>query len=103
MPKNTNRVKWRKHPAREVILQDLNCGGWLYYELKQDEELNLATSFAIYNHKHPDIFNEIGFSQFKERIEDYTTKSKERRDQSKMEYAWMLHGRQLHPRQLKNY
>jgi hypothetical protein len=85
MPKNTNWVKWRKHPAREVILQDLNCGGWLYDELKQDEELNLATVFAIYNHKHPDIFNEIDFSQFKERMEDYTKKNKERRDRSKME------------------
>jgi hypothetical protein len=103
MPKNTNWVKWRKHPAREVILQDLNCGGWLYDELKQDEELNLATVFAIYNHKHPDIFNEIDFSQFKERMEDYTKKNKERRDRSKMEYAWMLHDRQLHPRQLKNH
>jgi hypothetical protein len=44
MPKNTNWVKcWRKHPAREVVLQDLDYGGWLYDELKQDEELNLAT------------------------------------------------------------
>jgi hypothetical protein len=54
MPKNTSWVKWRKHPAREVILQDLDYGGWLYDELKQDEELNLATVFAIYNHKHPE-------------------------------------------------
>jgi hypothetical protein len=103
MPKNTNWVKWRNHPAREVILQDLNYGGWLYNELKQDEELNLALVFAIYNHKHPEIFNEVDFSQFKVRMEDYTTKNKERRDHSKLEHAWMLHDRQLYPRQLKNH
>ena len=56
MPKNENWVKWRKHPAREVILQDLNYGGWLYDELK-DEDLNLAAVFALYNHKHPDLTN----------------------------------------------
>jgi hypothetical protein len=103
MPKNTNWVKWRNHPAREVILQDLNYGGWLYDELKQDEELNLALVFAICNHKHPEIFNEVDFSQFKVRMEDCTTKNKERRDHSKLEHAWTLHDRQLHPRQLKNH
>jgi hypothetical protein len=103
MPKNANWVKWRNHPAREVILQDLNHGGWLYDALKQDEAFNLATVFAICNHKHPEIFNETDFSQFKERMEDCTTKNKERRDRSKMEHAWMSHDRELHPRQLKNH
>jgi hypothetical protein len=103
MPKNTDWVKWRQHPAREVILQDLNFGGWLYDELKQDEELNLTTIFALYNYKDPEIFNEIDFSQFKERMEDYIKKNNERSDRSKREYAWMLHDRQLHPRQLKNH
>jgi hypothetical protein len=102
MPKNKNWVKWRNHPAREVILQDLNYGGWLYDELKGDD-LNLATVFALYNHKDPEIFNEIDFSQFKERMEDYIKKNNERSDRSKREYAWMLHDRQLHPRQLKNH
>jgi hypothetical protein len=36
-------------------------------------------------------------------MEDYTTKNKDRRDRSKMEYAWMVHDRQLHPRELKNH
>ena len=102
MPKNTDWVKWRNHPAREIILQDLNYGGWLYDELKQVEELNLALVFAIYNHKDPEIFHELDFSQFKARMEDYTKKNKERRDHSKLEHAWMLHDRQLYPRQLKN-
>ena len=102
MPKNTDWVKWRNHPAREIILQDLNYGGWLYDELKQVEELNLALVFAIYNHKHPEIFHELDFSQFKARMEDYTKKNKERRDHSKLEHAWMLHDRQLYPQQLKN-
>jgi hypothetical protein len=48
MPKNNNWVKWRNHPAREVILQDLNYGGWLYDELK-DEDLDLAALFVLYN------------------------------------------------------
>jgi hypothetical protein len=47
MLKNMNWVKWRKHPAREVILQDLHYGRWLYDGLKQDEELNLATNGSI--------------------------------------------------------
>jgi hypothetical protein len=104
MPKNTNWVKWRKHPAREIILQDLNYGGWLYDELrKQDKELNLASVFAIYNYKNPEIFNELDFSQFKERMEDYVAKNGGRRDPSKDEHVWMLHDRKLHPRQLKNH
>ncbi len=70
MPKNTNWVKWRKHPAREVILQDLDYGGCLYDDLKQDEELNLAAFFDIYNHKHPEISNEIYLPQLKDRMED---------------------------------
>ena len=102
MPKNTDWVKWRNHPAREIILQDLNYGGWLYDELKQVEDLNLALVFAIYNHKDPEIFHALDFSQFKARMEDYTKKNKERRDHSKLEHAWMLHDRQLYPRQLKN-
>jgi hypothetical protein len=102
MPKNKNWVKWRNHPAREVILQDLNYGGWLYDEMK-DEDLNLAAVFALYNYHQPEIFNEIDYSQFKERMEDYIKKSNERSDRSKKEYAWMLHDRQLHPRQLKNH
>jgi hypothetical protein len=102
MPKNKDWVKWRNHPAREVILQDLNFGGWLYDEL-QDDDLNLAAIFALYNHKHPEIFNEIDFSQFKERMEVYAKKNNERSDRSKREYAWMLHDRQLHPRQLENH
>ena len=102
MPKNTDWVKWRNHPAREIILQDLNYGGWLYDELKQVEELNLALVFAIYNHKDPEIFHELDFSQFKAKMEDYTKKNKERRDHSKLEHAWMLHDRQLYPQQLKN-
>ena len=102
MPKNTDWVKWRNRPAREIILQDLNYGGWLYDELKQVEELNLALVFAIYNHKDPEIFHELDFSQFKARMEDYTKKNKERRDHSKLEHAWMLHDRQLYPQQLKN-
>ena len=88
MPKNTNWVKWRNHPAREVILQDLDYGGWLYDDLKQDEELNLAAVFAIYNHKHPEIFNEIDFSQFKERMVDYTTKNKE----EGIDQRWSMRG-----------
>ncbi len=102
MPKNKNWVKWRKHAAREIILQDLNYGGWLYDEMK-DGDLNLAAVFALYNHKYPEIFNEINFSQFKERMEDYIKMNNKRSDRSKREYAWMLHDRQLHPRQLKNH
>ena len=78
-------------------------GGWLHDELKDGEDPNLAAIFALYNHKRPEIFNEIDFSQFKARMEDYTTKNKERRDRSMMESAWMLNDRQLHPRQLKNH
>jgi hypothetical protein len=63
----------------------------------------MVTAVDHDNHKNPEIFNEIDFTQFKERMEDYTKKNKERRDRSRREYAWMLHDRQLHPRQLKNH
>jgi hypothetical protein len=78
MLKNKNWVKRRNHPAREVILQDLNYGRWLY-ELK-DEDPN-----------HPEIFNEIDYSEFKERMEDYIKKNNKRSDQLKRGNVWMLH------------
>jgi hypothetical protein len=76
-------------------------GGWLHDELK-DGDLNLATVFAIYNHKHPEVFNEIDFSQFKARMEDYITTNKERRERSNMQHQWMMNDRKLHPRQSRN-
>jgi hypothetical protein len=100
--KNPNWVKWRKHPAREIILEDLNYGGWLHDELKEDGDLNLAMVFTIYNHKHPEVFNEIDFSQFKARMEDYMTTNKERRERSNMQHQWMMNDRKLHPRQSRN-
>ena len=100
--KNPNWVKWRKHPAREIILEDLNYGGWLHDELKEDGDLNLAMVFAIYNHKHPEVFNEIDFSQFKARMEDYMTTNKERRERSNMQHQWMMNDRKLHPWQSRN-
>jgi hypothetical protein len=33
--KNQFWVKWQNHPAREIILQDLNHGGWLFDELEE--------------------------------------------------------------------
>jgi hypothetical protein len=69
--KNQFWVNWRNHPAREIILQDLNHGGWLYDELEEKGELDLALVFALYNHRQPEIFNEIDFSQFATRMKDY--------------------------------
>jgi hypothetical protein len=105
MSEDTNKqfwVKWRKHAAREIILQDLNHGGWLYDELEEKGELDLALVFALYNHRQPEIFNEIDFSQFATRVKDYITKDKDRRDRSKIEYAWMVHDQELYPRKLRN-
>jgi hypothetical protein len=101
-PKNPFWVNWRKHPAREIILQDLNHGGWLYDELEEKGELDLAVAFALYNYMNPEVFNEIDFSQFEQRVTDYLEKNKERRDRSKIEYAWFEEYRELHPRQLRN-
>jgi hypothetical protein len=101
MPKNNNWVKWRNHPAREIILEDLNYGGWLHDEF-MDGDLNLASVFAIYNHQHPEVFNEIDFSQFKARMQDYATKNLQRRERSNLECEWMMTDQKLHPRQSTN-
>jgi hypothetical protein len=42
-------VKWRKHAAREIILQDLNHGGWLHDEIEEKGELDFSVVFALYN------------------------------------------------------
>jgi hypothetical protein len=102
MSKNQFWVKWRKHAAREIILQDLNHGGWLYDEIEEKGELDFAVVFALYNHKQPEVFNEIEFSQFEARLTDYVEKNKERRDRSKIEYGWFAQYRELNPRQLRN-
>ena len=99
-------VNWRKHPAREIILNDLNHGGWVFEEiekLKVGKELNLALIFALCNHRKPKIFNEIDFEQFCERMKDYLKKNRERRQQSKQEFDWMQEQKLLFPRSLQNH
>ena len=99
-------VNWRKHPAREIILNDLNHGGWVFEEiekLKVGEELNLALIFALYNHRKPEIFNEIDFEQFRVRMKDYLKKNRERRQRSKQEFDWMQEQKLLFPRSLQNH
>jgi hypothetical protein len=102
MAKKQFWVKWRKHAVREIILQDLNHGGWLHDEIEEKGELDFAVVFALYNHKQPEVFNEIDFSQFAARLTDYVVKDNQRRDRSKIEYGWFAQYRELYPRQLRN-
>src|SRR6056300_952706 len=98
-------VKWRKHPAREIILNDLNHGGWIFEEIEKvndGKELNLALIFALYNHRRPEIFNEIDFEQFQLRMKDYLKKHSERQRRSRTESKWMKEQMLLYPRKLKN-
>lgn len=98
MPKNKGWVNWRNHPAREILLFDFNRGGFLY-EL---EEYDLPLLYQTYTQVHPDYFSEVVFEQFEARMEDYIKTQKGRRERSKLEEEWMVHDRQLHPRQSKN-
>lgn len=93
-------IKWRAHPAREIIMQDLNYGGFLHGETLSITDL--PGLFELYKVVHPEYFSEIVFDQFKARMKDYMKDASERREKSQEEELAMQFDRKLNPQLTEN-
>jgi len=90
-------VDWINHAAREILMEDLERGGWLY---DLDEEARVV--FDIYKQKQEE-FADIPFDQFALRYNEATKKAAKRRARSAQEEEWLERDRLLHPRQSHNH
>lgn len=80
------------------MLEDLEPGGWLYDE----EDADPVVLYSVYRHQHEE-FQDVPFDQFKVRLNEYRKQTEKRRARSKQEEEWMVHDRQIHPRQSHNH
>ena len=91
-------VDWRNHAAREILLQDLEFGGWLYGE----DDKDVREIFDIYKSKQCK-FEDVCFDQFQKRFKEATKDASKRRDRSAKEEEFLKHDRLLHPRKKYNH
>jgi len=96
--KNGGLVDWKKHPAKEILLEDLEPHGWLY----GSEILDAVVVYEYYLARHKEIFDEIPFKQFQDRYNEAIQKAAKRRARSAEEEKMLKHDRCLHPRQTHN-
>jgi hypothetical protein len=90
-------VDWKNHAAREILMEDLERGGWLY---GLDEDARVV--FDTYKTKQEE-FKDIPFDQFEVRYKEATKKAAKRRARSAEEEEWLDRDRLLHPRQSHNH
>jgi hypothetical protein len=90
-------VDWKNHAAREILMEDLEPGGWLY---DLDEEARVV--FDTYKAKL-EGFQDVPFGQFEARYKEATKKADKRRARSAEEEAWLDRDRLLHPRKSHNH
>jgi hypothetical protein len=90
-------VDWKNHAAREILMEDLEPGGWLY---DLDEEARVV--FDTYKAKLEE-FQDVPFGQFEVRYKEATKKAAKRRARSAEEEAWLDRDRLLHPRKSHNH
>jgi hypothetical protein len=76
-------VDWINHAAREILMEDLERGGWLY---DLDEDARVV--FDIYKTKQEE-FKDIQFDQFEVRFKEATKKAAKRRARSAEEEEWL--------------
>ena len=84
-------VDWINHAAREILLEDLEPGGWLY---NLDEEAQVV--FDTYKARQEE-FDDVPFDQFEVRYKEATKKAAKRQARSAEEEAWLVRDRLLHP------
>lgn len=90
-------VDWINHAAREILMEDLEPGGWLY---DLDEEARVV--FDTYKARAEE-FQDVPFDQFEVRYKEATKKAATRRARSAEEEVWLIRDRLLHPRQSYNH
>jgi hypothetical protein len=91
-------VDWKNHVAREILMEDLESGGWLY-DLEEDDA---RVVFDIYQRRQEE-FNDVPFNQFALRYKDATKQAAKRRARSAQELEWLERDRRLYPRQSHNH
>ena len=91
-------IDWRNSAAREILMEDLEQGGWLYGK----DDMDAKEVFDIYQAKQEE-FQEVPFSQFQYRYDAAIDKAKKRRERSAQEEEWMRHDRLIYPRQTHNH
>jgi hypothetical protein len=90
-------VDWKNHAAREILMEDLERGGWLY---GLDQEARAV--FDIYK-TNQEEFKNVPFDQFEVRYKEATKKAVKRRARSAVEEEWLQRDRLLHPRESHNH
>ena len=56
-------INWRTSAAKEILLEDLRPGAWLY----EEEDSDPAIIYSIYKHSHEE-FELVPFEQFAARL-----------------------------------
>ena len=79
-PRRQGWINWKVSAAREIVLEDLDPGGWLHDE----DETPAKDIFEIYLKNHEE-FAEVPFEQFQARLIDYRKDKKARRVRTQQE------------------
>ena len=99
MPKSNKPgwVDWVKHPARKIILVDLEPGGALYGR----NSMSAEAVFEWYKKKTSTswAFEDVVFDQFEVRLKDHREVAKKFGDKAFQERQYAIHDRALNPRQ----
>ena len=101
MPKGVRRegfVNWRVSAAREILMEDLERGGWLF-----DDHPPAEIVLAIYKHNNPLEFKDVQYEQFCARYKYACKNANKKRTKSMEEQEWYHRDRKIHPRQLHNH
>ena len=99
MPRGQRRagwIDWRNSAAREILIEDLQPGGWLY-----EEDLKVSVIYSIYFHNLEE-FEDVPFDQFEVRYKEAKKNATKRYARSAEEARYLEHDRQLYPRQSSN-
>ena len=96
--KDRGWIDWQNSAAREIMMEDLEPGGWLYGE----DDLDAKLVYDVYKSRQEE-FSDVPFDQFEARYNDATKKAAKRRARSALEEEYLHHDRQLYPRKSHNH
>ena len=92
------KVEWRTSAAREIVLEDVDPGGWLH----DGDDMSPLIVCNLYRYHHPAEFEFVEFDQFQARLSDHRDDKGKRRKLSRQEEEWMNRDRKTYPRQSHN-
>lgn len=77
----TEKVNWKKHPARAIILSDLENERLPLYE----NEMSSHDAFYVH-YKNNDTVQAVGFKEFEKRLKDHRRQVSNKKDQSRVDW-----------------